>query len=241
MVIEGRGADHDDRYRTGERSGLLSNFTALEPTEQRIGLTARIFEYRASLDEIVEVARRCRRLDLMDVDQPTARIVDGARVDEAIDALHGIDLGFVADREPHLGVPVLHVEIALRPHVARPTIGERPADDHTIEIVQLGHYARAMIGTVHLPVGNVGEAIERQPQRGLDSPRRDSEDGLLSSTWFGDAWIAALLVGHDTNAGFGLHPLACRIITEEDALAGRGIIGVKEDADVAFISRCGFY
>src|SRR4029077_10141534 len=52
MVIEGREADHDDRYRTGERSGLLSNFTALEPTEQRIGLTARIFEYRAPLDEI---------------------------------------------------------------------------------------------------------------------------------------------------------------------------------------------
>ena len=195
MVIEGREADHDDRYRTGERSRLLSNFTALEPTEQRIGLTARIFEYRVPLDEIVEVARRCRRLDLMDVDQPIARIVDGARVNEAVDALHGIDLGLVADREPHLGVPVLHVEIALRPRVARPTIGERPADDHTIEIVQLGHYARTMIGTVHLPVGNVGEAVERQPQRGLDSPRRNSEDGLLSSTWFGDTWIAALLVG----------------------------------------------
>jgi len=45
VVIEGREGDHDDRYRTGERSGLLSNFTALEPTEQRISLTARIFEY----------------------------------------------------------------------------------------------------------------------------------------------------------------------------------------------------
>jgi hypothetical protein len=45
MVIEGREADHDDRYRTGKRSRLLSNFTALEPAEQRIGLTARIFEY----------------------------------------------------------------------------------------------------------------------------------------------------------------------------------------------------
>ena len=65
MVIEGREADHDDRYRTGERSGLLSNFTALEPTEQRIGLTARIFEYRAPLDEndrskAVEIVRRFR-------------------------------------------------------------------------------------------------------------------------------------------------------------------------------------
>src|SRR6516225_11764074 len=78
MVIEGREADHDDRYRTGERSGLRSNLTALKPTEQRIGLTARIFEYRAPLDEIVEVARRCGRLDLMDVDQLIARIVDGA-------------------------------------------------------------------------------------------------------------------------------------------------------------------
>ena len=58
MVIEGREADHDDRYRTGERSRLLSNFTALEPTKQRVGLAARIFEYRVPLDEIVEVARR---------------------------------------------------------------------------------------------------------------------------------------------------------------------------------------
>jgi hypothetical protein len=66
-------ADHDDCYRTG--TGLVylssdkcseprSNFTALEPTEQRIGLTARTFEYRVPLDEIVEVARRGRRLDL---------------------------------------------------------------------------------------------------------------------------------------------------------------------------------
>src|SRR5262249_36068613 len=76
-------------------------------------------------------------------------------------------------------------------------------------------------------------------RRGLNSRRRDSEDGLLFSTRFGDPWITALLVGQDANAGLGLHSLACSIITKEDALAGRGIIGVKEDADLAFIKCVG--
>src|ERR1051326_1365330 len=66
-----------------ERSGLRSR------------LAAGVFEDRVPLDEIMKATCGCRRFDRLGVDHlEVLSIGDDARGNEAVDALHGSDLGF---------------------------------------------------------------------------------------------------------------------------------------------------
>src|SRR5882724_1121292 len=164
-----RGACHRARIRATRwlcppyaSAGLLPWLRQAEAGERLFGEREGLVVNLGALDEIVEIAGGGFRLDLDELDLLEFFARDHADLDQVVDALQGVDLGLVADREPHLALPVLHLE-PVGGRLAVPAVGQRPRDEDAVEIVQLGDDAGAVIGAVHLPAGDVRKTIERQP------------------------------------------------------------------------------
>src|SRR5947209_8791041 len=137
----------------------LRYFALCELLESFIGLLKSAIVDQFLLDEVIEISRRCLRLDLDKLDLSEFGAFKMTLPDQVVDAVHRVDFGLVPYREPHFALPVLDLEPVARSS-SNPAVRERAGDENAAELMQLGYQTGAVIGSIEFAARRILETIE---------------------------------------------------------------------------------